>query len=190
MQTKTKIINIHGGPGTGKSTIATGLFSAMKQKGINCELATEYAKEITWEETQILLQNQIHLFAEQFRRQYRLLDKVDYVICDSPLLLNAIYFEYFLKRSKKNYFSPDFVHLAKSFFNESFSQFNNINFYVSRNTKYHTSSGRVHNLKESTDIDKEILESLLVYDPEHYVCIGSTDEIIQEIEKIIIKGDA
>lgn len=185
MNSRTKVINLHGGPGVGKSTIATGIFSELKQAGISCEIASEYAKEITWEGTQNLLHNQVHLFGEQFRRQYRLLDKVDYIISDSPLLLNAIYLEFFLERAEKKFFDSEYIYLMKQFFDESFAQFNNINFFVSRNTKYHTMQGRVHTKEESIDIDNKILDSLMVYDPDHYVCIGSTTEIIQDITKII-----
>lgn len=186
MNTKTKIINIFGGPGVGKSTIATGIFSKLKQNSISCELVSEYAKEITWEETQVLLQNQIHLFAEQFRRQYRLLDKVDFVICDSPLLLNSIYFKHFLEKSQKKYFTDDYISLASSFFDETFDEFNNINFFVHRNDKYHTLNGRVHSIEESKKIDSSILDSLSIYDPGHYVCKGETNEIIDKITEIII----
>lgn len=185
MKTNTKVINIHGGPGVGKSTIATGLFSLLKQKKVNCELASEYAKEITWEGTQTLLHNQISLFGEQFRRQYRLLDKVDYIISDSPLLLNAIYLEFFLEKSKKRYFDSEYIILMKQFFDETFSQFNNLNFYIDRDAKYYTDQGRVHSLKESEEIDQKILDSLIVYDPDHYMCYGETQDIITEIADII-----
>ena len=42
---KTKVINICGGPGTGKSTIATGVYSKLKIHSIDCELACEYDKQ-------------------------------------------------------------------------------------------------------------------------------------------------
>ena len=96
METKTRIVNIIGGPGVGKSTIATGVFSLLKQNNISCELASEYAKDVTWEGNHNLFNNQIKIFAEQYRRIYRLLDKVSYVICDSPLILNSIYLDFFL----------------------------------------------------------------------------------------------
>lgn len=188
MDTKTKIINIHGGPGVGKSTIATGIFTKLKQKQISCELASEYAKDVTWENHKDLFQNQIHLFSEQFRRLYRLLDKVDYVITDSPLLLNSIYLEFFLDKAAKKFFDSDYIYLEKQFFNETFAQFNNLNFYINRNPKYHTQAGRLHNLQESVGIDQKIIQSLNVYDPHHFMCTGSTGEIIDEIVKVVLEG--
>ena len=188
MNTETQIINICGGPGVGKSTIATGIYSKLKQKGIDCELASEYAKDITWEGNHDLLNNQIHLFAEQYRRQYRLLDKVDYVICDSPLILNAIYLDFFLERADKKFFDSEYIYLQKQFFNETFAQFNNLNFYVTRLNKYYTPIGRVHDLDESKEIDKKIAASLLIYDPNHFVCSGSTGDVIDEIVRVTLDG--
>ena len=43
------IINIFGGPGVGKSTVAADLFVIMKKEGYSVELVTEYAKELTYE---------------------------------------------------------------------------------------------------------------------------------------------
>lgn len=49
------VINLFGGPGSGKSTGAAYIFSQLKMKGINCELITEYAKDKTWEKNFVAL---------------------------------------------------------------------------------------------------------------------------------------
>ena len=41
----TIVVNLIGGPGSGKSTTAAGLFYNLKKLGINCEMALEYAKD-------------------------------------------------------------------------------------------------------------------------------------------------
>lgn len=48
---KTIVVNLIGGPCSGKSTIASGLFYANKKLGINAELALEFAKDKVWEES-------------------------------------------------------------------------------------------------------------------------------------------
>lgn len=184
----TKIVNLVGGPGTGKSTIATGVFSKLKIEGINCELAAEYAKDVTWEGNHNRLNNQIKMFAEQYTRQFRLLDKVDYVICDSPLILNATYLNFFLQSDKKKHFTNEYYTLQQQFFVDTFDEFDNINFYITRNTKYHTMSGRVHDLKQSISLDKEISELLTSCDPTHYICTGETGEMIDDIVNVIVYG--
>lgn len=87
----TVVINLYGGPGTGKSTTAALLFGALKSKGVNCELVTEYAKDIVWEGIEARLKDQIYVFAEQHHKIFRLIGKVDFVITDSPVLLSAVY---------------------------------------------------------------------------------------------------
>lgn len=72
-----KLINLYGGPGTGKSTTRSGLFCLMKRAGLKVEEVTEYAKDLTYEESWALLKNQQHVTGEQDRRQRRLLGKVD-----------------------------------------------------------------------------------------------------------------
>ena len=56
----TLIINLIGGPGSGKSTTAAGLFYKLKQMGIDCEMALEFAKDNVWEESLMTLNDQIY----------------------------------------------------------------------------------------------------------------------------------
>jgi hypothetical protein len=87
----TKVINLVGGPGVGKSSTAAGLFFLMKCAGIRCELVTEFAKELTYDKNWTDLKRQLYVTAEQERRQRRLLGNVDFIVTDSPLLLGAAY---------------------------------------------------------------------------------------------------
>lgn len=88
---ETLVINLYGGPGTGKSTTAAALFALLKQRGINSELATEYAKDVVWEGRDYLLSDQIYIFAKQNRKLSRLYGKVDMIVTDSPLLFSFYY---------------------------------------------------------------------------------------------------
>lgn len=87
----TQVVNFFAGPGAGKSTSAAGLFFLMKSRGYRVELVTEYAKDLTYEESHGLMGNQLALLGEQDRRLRRLVGKVDFVITDSPLLLSLAY---------------------------------------------------------------------------------------------------
>lgn len=89
---KTKIINIFGNPGSGKSTIAAYLFAEMKARGLEVELVTETAKDLVWDNDYTRLENQILVFGTQLHRLNTLCDKVDYAITDSPLLMQIGYY--------------------------------------------------------------------------------------------------
>jgi hypothetical protein len=175
---KTKVINMFGGPGVGKSTIATGLFSAMKQRRMEVEYVSEYAKEITWEKTNALLDNQIHVFAEQFRRQFRLLGKVNWIVTDSPLVLSAVYFNKYAK--DQSTFTDSYLKLCEKFFMESFNQFDNRNIVIER-SKLYNPNGRNQTLEQAIEIDQEIVDILLDFDIDYREVWGSESEIIQKI---------
>ena len=86
-----KVINLYCGPGGGKSTGAAKLFAHLKQQDKNVELVTEFAKQLTWQNRQVDLSNQIYVFAKQHSKLFHLEDEVDVVVTDSPLLLSLIY---------------------------------------------------------------------------------------------------
>jgi len=144
-------INLFGGPGTGKSTTASGLFNKMKKAGYKVELVTEYAKDLVYSKSFFRLKDQLYILAKQHHPLFKLESQVDFVIIDSPLLLSIVY-------------SQDSDHLPKSLFDqlvmEMFNSYKNINFYLERGESEFQEFGRVHNLKESIQIDKEILKVL------------------------------
>ena len=87
----TILINIYGGPGAGKSTTAAGVFYELKKNGYDCGLVTEMATELVYDEAFNVMNDQIYLFGEQWHRTFRMLGKVDFIVTDSPLLMNIVY---------------------------------------------------------------------------------------------------
>lgn len=162
---KPIIINLIGGPGSGKSTIAAGLFYELKRRGICCEIASEYAKDKVWEESFKTLDDQIYVFGKQFHRIFRLKDKVDIVITDSPLLLSIIY-----DSGDSEYFDKFIV--------EQYKKFNNLLVFVERETNYE-SEGRMQNEEEAKMIDNEIKSLLHKHDIDYVV--SSTTKAIDDI---------
>jgi hypothetical protein len=139
----TTIINLYGGPGSGKSTTAAHLFALMKLDHMNVELVTEYAKDKVWEGSNHVLRDQLYVFAKQHNRLFRLIDKVDYVITDAPLLLSIHY---------GAYLGYTFENLVLSMYHSM----RNRNYFI-RRVKPYSSHGRTQKtVDEAIQIDNAI----------------------------------
>lgn len=142
----TLVVNLFAGPGSGKSTTAAGIFFELKTRGINCELACEYAKDLTWEQRHRTFDNQIYIFAKQHHRIHRLLGQVEVIITDSPLLLTLIY------DGNKN---SSLRNLALSEHNKMWTY----NAFIKRLKKYNP-KGRNQTEDESRILDNKIIDML------------------------------
>lgn len=87
------IVALFGGPGTGKSTTASLVFGALKQRGHNVELVHEVAKDLTWEGRYAALGHQPYVIAKQMFRYDRLNGQVDAIITDTSTLLAHLYID-------------------------------------------------------------------------------------------------
>jgi len=173
----TLIINLLGGPGSAKSTMMASLFAELKWHGIDCEMVTEYAKDLVWEESFKSLDNQFHVSATQYKRLKRMEGKVDIVITDSPLILGIIY-------GKKE--PEDLSSLILKYHNT----FSNLNIFLDRKKKYNP-NGRVQNEQEAIEKDGEILEMFTDLDIPYFRFNGdkgSVPLIMEFIMDYISKG--
>jgi hypothetical protein len=109
---KTKVINLYGGSGIGKSTTAACLYAEMKYRGINCELVREFVKDWAWEGKPIGQYDQLYILGQQIRAESILYGKVDYIITDSPLLLSPIYEMYYKKPTLSEAPAIDFIRMT------------------------------------------------------------------------------
>lgn len=87
----TKVINLFGGAGVGKSVLAAEIYVKMKMRGMNSELVREYVKEWAYEGRPVGTFDQFYLAGKQIRKESFLYGKVDYIITDCPLWLGAVY---------------------------------------------------------------------------------------------------
>lgn len=126
-------------------------------------MAREIAKQKVWTGQLKSLQDQDYITALQRQEITVLVDQVDVVICDSPLLLGCIY-------APADY-PPSFHEFTKW----TWDQFDNLNFYVER-TKPFDPNGRKHNELESLAIGNNILNLLEKYMiPYHVIQSDSVD---------------
>ncbi len=153
-----KVINLFGGPGSGKSTIAAGLFYNMKLQHQSVDLVTEYAKELVWEgRLADMLDKQEDIFVEQQSRIRRLRNNVDYAIVDSPLLLSYIYPKMNeLQRGVDKW--PALTEFL-NFVSAVNDTYDNINIFLERPESFEA-NGRDHSLQEAQTIDNVIQDTL------------------------------
>ena len=167
---ETLVINLIGGPGSGKSTCASGVFYKLKQLGVNCELSLEFAKDKVWEGSVDVLDDQLYVFGKQYHRLYRLNGKVDVIITESPLLVSILY-----NKTKSNYFNDLVV--------EQYNSFNNLMFFINRPDLYQT-EGRIQTKSESMALDYMIKHILLTNDIEYdeVLCENAVDYIVDIVK--------
>ena len=166
------VVNLFGGPSTGKSTTAAGVFSLLKLHNINTELVTEFAKDLVWEERFRTFKNQHYLFSKQQHRLWRIRDKVDVIITDSPILLSVVY---------KQELSSD---IFKQFVLEEFNSYNNMNFFLNRSKQYNK-VGRNQNEQEAKRLDKEIIKVLDKHNINYFVVGGDFTAQNRIVESIL-----
>jgi tRNA uridine 5-carbamoylmethylation protein Kti12 len=138
-----KVINLFGGPGCGKSTIASDVYAAMKWKNINCELVNEYAKELTWSGSHNILKDQLYVFAKQNRKLERIRDQVEWAVTDSPLMLSYVYAQ------------PDYYASFKDIVGDVWNSYENHNFLLKRKKSYHQ-VGRSQSEEEACEVDVKV----------------------------------
>lgn len=87
----SKVINLSGGAGVGKTTLAAEIFVKMRKMGLSCDLVQEYVKAWSYENRPISTFDQFYLVGKQIKKESILYGRVDYIITDSPLWLGAVY---------------------------------------------------------------------------------------------------
>lgn len=89
------VINLFGGPCSGKSTTAAGLYYQLKINHEHCEMVREYVKNWVWTGIKPTQYDQVYLFGKQVRYESMLYHRVDTIITDSPFLIAGFYDSYY-----------------------------------------------------------------------------------------------
>lgn len=146
----TLVINLIGGPCSGKSTVSAELFARLKKMGIHCELVSEYIKDRIYEENKTMPKNQIAIFGMEHYNIATKIGKVEVIVHDGSFLNNIIY---------KVGENKEFDNLIIS----EYKKFNNLDFFIKRGNIEFEDYGRIHNLKQSKELDKIIRETYDTY---------------------------
>ena len=142
---QTLVVNAFGGPGAGKTTACLSAVSELNKRGYVAYYVQEYAKELVYDNPELLdgsKEHQLHILGEQVKRLDRFMGKADIIVTDASILFNSVY----QKEPDKNYDQA-----VTSLHNH----YKSFNFFVNRGEHYEQ-EGRMETKEESQVKDQEI----------------------------------
>lgn len=161
-------INLFGGPGAGKSTMAAMVFGELKNRGVNVELVREVVKWWAYAGRRLDAWDQVLTFGQQLNEEHHLAKAgVEVVVSDSPLLLQSFY-------SADN--AGELAVMAKRY--ETLHP--SINYFVERTKKYNP-LGRFQKEDEAREVDLAMAEYLNANGVK-YGSVGNFDYLMVLIE--------
>jgi ABC-type glutathione transport system ATPase component len=153
----TTIINLYGGPGTGKSTSAAYLFYLLKIQNQNAELVREYVKDWAWEGRKININDQIYFLGKQVRKESMLYNKVNWIVTDSPVMMNLYYAQQYCSAT----ITSGVKALNLAFYKQAEDDgHKHIHVFLKR-TKPYLAEGRYQSEVEARRMDLEVKELLV-----------------------------
>lgn len=146
----TIVINLVGGPCSGKSTTASGLFREMKLRTKQkVELVNEVIKKHVYDDNKGFMNDQVLITALQNHELKSLDGKVDFIISDASLLNAVVY----------NEFYDDIDNVSTELSMKLMAGYNNLTFLLPRKPEY-DEYGRSQSLEEAKQIDDIFVKKL------------------------------
>jgi hypothetical protein len=178
----SKIINLFGGPGIGKSSIASGITYKLKKKHITCDNPYEFPKSLAWDENHSAIQDQLYVLANQHRGIVKSFGKVDYIVLDSPIILSIVYRSVYKRTEYPStlYQSEYFDKLVLDIHN----RYDCINIVLRRGYGNHNEKERYQSLDESKELDYQI-EKVLIENKISYYSVDVNDKSVNNILKLL-----
>lgn len=92
---KSLYVNFVSGPSAGKSLLSALTYVELKSRHLNAEMVQEYAKMLVYMEDYEMLNCQWMVSYKQYQMLKALQGKVDFICCDSPLLIGLFFNRYY-----------------------------------------------------------------------------------------------
>lgn len=208
MATRIRRINLFGGPGSGKSSIASLIFARLKERrsialardgadssAPTVELVREWHKEAAWTNRPHYRFDEVFSCGEQMRREYELLENgVDLIVTDSPVLLSSVYArkpaaeDTPTRRLSRDYVGNYLQGLSAQFDRE----YPCINYVLRRGSRPYDPKGRRQTPEEAMEMDRLIANELFLHDPVCRVVFVTdlhvvVDAVITDVHKAMQK---
>jgi len=176
----SKLVNLFGGPGIGKSGIAAGITYELKRKHISCNNPYEFPKTLAWDKNYPAIQDQLYVFANQHRGIAQSYGKVDYIIIDSPVMFSTIYHSYYTKGYPAEFYGETFHNMVV----DLHRRYDNLNILLKRSNTEINEAERFQDLKQSIEID-ELCKVKLEEHNLPYVEIDVDGDTVSKIIKLL-----
>jgi len=160
-KTKTKVINLIGAPGVGKSTFAALIYANLKLKHKSVEYVQEYVKHLIWQDKTDELNNQYYVSQQQYKMLKAINGKVEYIITDGALFHGLYYNEVFP-------WNVSNIQKTREMILSKMDEFDNIYIFLERGDFPYEKEGRVHTYEESIKIEEELLKLLETHQIDYY----------------------
>jgi hypothetical protein len=174
----TLLVNLYGGPGTGKSTSAALIFSRLKMDGKNAELVKETAKDWAWEKRHIDAYSQFYLMGRQIRRESMLLGKVSHIVTDAPVML----YDYYAQK-----YSPPAIAAAVSgtvdaYYRQLRLEGHEVLHVFLKRSKAYNPEGRYQTEEEAREIDRELV-AMMMDRPMKYTFCDTEQSVLETLAR-------
>lgn len=149
----TRVINIIGGPGCGKSlfTAAIVLYLTLHHKSV--ELIPDFAKALVWQKDYEALKNQYRIAQQQYNMMALLDGQAQYLINECSLPQLMFYNEYY---------DDNICDVAKTHAHMLgwYKQFNNVNVLIDRADQPYVHTGRFQSEEQAREVDRGLRGTL------------------------------
>jgi hypothetical protein len=147
--------NLIAPSGYGKSALSLEVAGVLKRKGISIEYINEFAKAYLYEDRpRPDSLDQIYIGANQMYMEKRALQHNDYIISDSPLILAAVYAQFYSGDIK----ASSLLRNMATRFEETYPS---INIYWDKPNFAYEQKGRWQNEAEASEVQNLILKYTL-----------------------------
>lgn len=175
-----KVVNLYGGPGSGKSTMAWHLSAELKYLGLNVEYVHEWVKLAAWEKRpEVFWKAQQHIYGNQSWLMECSANGADIIVTDCPLLMGLVY-------CRDSMGDAVHDHFTEVVYND-YAKYDNLNVFVNR-VKPYNPKGRNQTEREAHEKDYEIISFLEVMGIDYTVANGERNGVMDVLVELEGRG--
>lgn len=178
----TRVINIVGGPGCGKSLFTAAIVLYLSLHHRTVELIPDFAKSLVWQKDYEALRNQYHIAQRQYNMMALLDGQVQFLINECSLPQLMFYNEHY---------ADNICDVAKTreHMLAWYKQFNNVNILIDRADQAYVHTGRFQSEEQAREVDRG-LRAVLAQHGMHFTVLKPVVTEIHAFTAALLKDEA